>query len=212
MAKYPVFLELDNRRVVVVGGGKVAMRKVQSLLAAGARVVVVGKKIDETLLELCQKNNAELIESKYLKEYLAGAVIVIAATNNSELNKQIYKDCQKLEILCNVVDEPELCDFFVPAIVQRGDLKIAIGTEGYCPAYAGHLRKKLEKIFTEDHGRFLNELEAIRNQIINSMAQSLDRKTLLGKLVDEESFEYFVENGPDAWHQRAQKMIDEYQG
>ena len=212
MAKYPVFLELGSRRVVVVGGGKVAMRKVQSLLAAGARVVVVGKKVDETLLELCQKNNAELIESKYLKEYLAGAVIVIAATNNSELNKQIYKDCQKLEILCNTVDEPELCDFFVPAIVQRGCLQIAIGTQGCCPAYAGHLRKKLEEIFTEDHGRFLSELSTIRSQIINSIAQSLDRKTLLGQLVDEVSFEYFVENGPQAWRQRSQKMIEKYQG
>ncbi|MFC1677453.1 bifunctional precorrin-2 dehydrogenase/sirohydrochlorin ferrochelatase [Planctomycetota bacterium] len=212
MAKYPVFLELDSRRAVVVGGGKVAMRKVQSLLAAGARVVVVGKKIDETLVELCQKNNAELIKSKYLKEYLAGAVIVIAATNNSELNKQIYKDCQTLEILCNAVDEPELCDFFVPAIVQRGDLQIAIGTQGCCPAYAGHLRKKLEKVITEDHGRFLNELGTLREKIIHSLPESINRKALLGHLVDEESFKYFIENGPDAWRQRSQKMIDEYQG
>ena len=126
-------------------------------------------------------------------------MLVIAATNDHELNKQIYKDCQELEILCNVVDQPELCDFYVPAVVRRGDLQIAIGTEGDCPAYAGHIRKKLEQTFTDKHGEFLAELEAIRDHIIKDVPNEADRKIILGKLVDDESFEYFVKNGSDAW-------------
>ncbi|MFQ6035533.1 MAG: bifunctional precorrin-2 dehydrogenase/sirohydrochlorin ferrochelatase [Sedimentisphaerales bacterium] len=207
MAKYPIFLELTGRRVVLIGAGVVAVRKARSLLAAGARLVVVAERIDDVLTNLCTGTGAELIRSKYSKDYLAGAVLVIAATNNHQLNKRIYEDCQKLEILCNVVDQPELCDFYVPAVVRRGDLQIAIGTEGYCPAYAGHLRKKLEQTFTDKHGDFLAELERFRQRIIKNVPDPADRKALLGELVDDESFEYFVENGSAAWRDRAENTI-----
>lgn len=208
MAKYPIFLELGSRRVVVIGGGAVAVRKVQALLNAGARVVMVAERIDDILTALCQGMDAKLIKSKYSKNYLAGALLAIAATNNNDLNKQIYKDCQELEVLCNVVDVPELCDFFVPAVVKRGDLQIAIGTEGRCPAYAGHTRKKLEAIFTEQHGEFLAELEKLRKKVINEVSDPADRKIVLGQLADDESFEYFAENGPAQWQAFAAKMID----
>ncbi len=207
MAKYPIFLELSNRRVVVIGGGTVAVRKAQSLLAAKARLVVVAEHIDKMMAALCKSKNAELIKSKYSKEYLAEAVLAIAATNNNRLNKQIYKDCQELEVLCNIVDEPEFCDFYVPAVARRGDLQIAIGTEGYCPAYAGHIRKKLEKIFTEEHGRFLTELQTIRQKIIEEIPEPAERKAVLGLLVDDESFEYFIRNGPEQWREHSEEII-----
>ena len=207
MGKYPIFLELSGRRVVLIGGGAVAARKAQVLLAAGARLVVVAERIDEMLTVLCRDKTAELIKSKYAKSYLAEAVLVMAATNNNQLNKRIYKDCQELEILCNVVDVPELCDFFVPAVVKRGSLQIAVSTDGYCPAYAGHLRKKLERVFTEKHGEFLAELEAMRKQIIREVSDPADRKSLLGRLVEEKSFEYFVENGSSKWRTFADEVI-----
>jgi precorrin-2 dehydrogenase/sirohydrochlorin ferrochelatase len=209
MAKYPIFLELSGRRAVVIGGGAVAVRKAQALLVAGARLVVVAERVDDMLTALCARHDAKLVRSKYSKNYLAGAVLVIAATNNRKVNMQIYKDCQELEILCNVVDDPEFCDFFVPAVVKRGDLQIAISTEGYCPAYAGHLRKKLEKAFTEKHGEFLIELESLRKRIIKDISNPSDRKALLGKLVDDKSFEYFVENGPTEWCAYADRLISE---
>ena len=210
MAKYPIFLELGGRRAVVIGAGAVALRKAQALLAAGARLVVVAEHIDDMLTIQNQGTNAKLIKSRYSKEYLTGAVLAIAATNNRQLNKRIYKDCQELEILCNVVDEPELCDFFVPAVVKRGDLQIAVGTEGHCPAYAGHIRKKLEQTFTDKHGEFVAELEMFRKRIIKDVPDPADRKTLLGQLVDDKSFEYFVENGTAAWRDRAEKIIKEH--
>ena len=207
MAKYPIFLELSARRVVVIGAGAVAARKAKSLLDAGARLVVVADKIDDVLTSLCQATNAELIKSKYAKDYLTGAVLAIAATNDSQLNRRIYKDCQELEILCNVVDEPQLCDFFVPAVVKRGDLQIAVCTEGHSPAYAGHIRKKLEQTFTDKHGEFLAELKTLRERIIEDVADPTDRKALLGQLVDDKSFEYFVQNGPAQWRLFADRLI-----
>jgi precorrin-2 dehydrogenase/sirohydrochlorin ferrochelatase len=207
MAKYPIFLELGNRRVVLIGGGTVATRKAESLLKAGARLVVVAERVDETLRALCVAHKVELIEGKYSKAHLAGATLAIAATDNEKLNTQIYKDCQELEILCNVVDSPGLCDFYVPAVVQRGDLQIAVGTDGKSPAFAGHIRKKLEQIFTEKHGEFLAELEAVRTRIIEKLKDPAERKAVLGKLADDESFEYFAAKGPAEWRNMAEKSI-----
>lgn len=209
MAKYPIFLELGGRRVVVVGGGAVAVRKAQVLLAAEARLVVIAERISDMMAALCRGTDAELVRARYSKSFLTGAVLAIAATNKTELNKQIYKDCQELEILCNVVDEPELCDFFVPAVVKRGDLQIAIGTEGHYPAYAGHIRKKLEQTFTMEHGEFLAELEVFRKWIMKDVSDPADRKTILGQLADDKSFEYFIANGPAEWRKWAQKIIEQ---
>ena len=207
MAKYPIFLDLNGRRVVIIGGGSVATRKAEMILGTGARLVVVAPRLDDTLRKVCAGTSAELIESKYSKDYIGGATLVIAATNDEALNKQIYKDCQQLEILCNVVDSPALCDFYVPAVVQRGDLQIAIGTDGKSPAYAGHLRKKLENIFTEKHGEFLAQLDAIRGFIIEKSADAAERKAILGQLAGDDSFEYFLQNGAEQWRKRAEEQI-----
>jgi precorrin-2 dehydrogenase/sirohydrochlorin ferrochelatase len=188
----------------------VAARKVSALLRTGARIVVVSKKTDEALLNICKSSNVVLVRSSYSKDYLCGAVLVIAATDDTRVNNQIYKDCQKLEILCNVVDQPQLCDFFVPAVVKRGDLQISISTDGNCPAYSGHVRKKLEEIFTEEHGEFVNELEKVRKRIINEVPKASSRNAILGELVADKSFEYFKQNGQTEWHSQAEKIINKH--
>jgi len=209
MAKYPIFLELAGRRVVVIGAGAVALKMAQTLLSAKARLVVVSKNIDDMLTTLRHNTNVELVKSKYSKDYLAGAVLAIAATANPQLNRQIYKDCQQLEILCNVVDEPDLCDFITPAVIKRGSLQIAIGTEGHCPAYTGHLRKKLKQLFTDEHGKFLEELKRLRKRVVEDVTDAADRKAVLGKLVDDKSFDFFIKNGPAQWQKYTDKLISE---
>jgi len=211
MAKYPIYLELAGRRVVVVGAGAVAARKAQTLSEVGARIVVIAKDASQAFEKTCSKLNIELVISSYSKDYLAEAVLAIAATNDLNLNRRIYKDCQELEVLCNVVDQPELCDFFVPAVVKRGPLQIAVGTDGNCPAYAGHLRKKLEDQFTEDHGRFITELESIRKRIIAEIPDGAKRKAILGQLAGDKSLEYFLANGCAKWQAYAQQIIAESQ-
>ncbi|MHC4221665.1 MAG: precorrin-2 dehydrogenase/sirohydrochlorin ferrochelatase family protein [Planctomycetota bacterium] len=207
MAKYPVFLNLEDRSVIVIGGGGVALRKVQTLLPTGAKLLVVAKRVEDELTALCQNQGAKLINSEYCKDHLAGAVLAIAATNDNELNKQIYADCHESGVLCNVVDVPELCDFYVPAIVKRGDLQIAISTNGRCPAYAALLRKKLEKDFTDKHGQFLIELDTLRKYIIANVTDIDQRKTLLQELAQDSSFEYFTQNGSAKWRTFAEEII-----
>lgn len=203
MIKYPIFVNLEGRRVVVIGGGDVAHRKIEVLSGAGAKVLVVAKSI---IKEICEGPEVKLIEGEYKSEYLDAAVLVIAATSDNVLNRKVYDDCRKRGILCNVVDVPELCDFFVPAVVRRGDLQIAVGTEGHCPAYAAHIRRKLEAIFTAQHGEFLVELGAMRKKV-SEMVNADNRKTVLMKIADDESFEYFEAKGAEKWQQYAQKII-----
>ena len=211
MAKYPIFLELKGRRVVLIGAGTVAFRKATTLLEAGARVVIVAEHADPAVELLCQKNTqAELVKSSYAKEYLNGATLVIAATNNRQLNKQIYHDCQNCGALCNVADNPELCDFFAPAVLHRGDLQIAISTEGACPAYAGHIRKKLEDMFTDTHAKFLSELGCLRAKVISEIPGADERKAVMGKLTDDASLEIFIASGADKWRQYADELISQY--
>ena len=209
MAKYPIYLEMGGRRAVVIGAGGVAARKVQSLQEAGARVTVVAKQVQPNLEDAFHLPHVELILSPYSKEFLVGATLAIAATNDDVLNRQIFEDCQELEVLCNVVDQPELCDFYMPAVVKRGDLQIAVGTDGNCPAYAGHLRKKLEELFTETHGQFVDAMEQTRKQVIRSIEDPDQRKAILGRLVSDESFEYFVRHGSAQWQKYSMDLIAE---
>ncbi|MBN1123897.1 MAG: bifunctional precorrin-2 dehydrogenase/sirohydrochlorin ferrochelatase [Sedimentisphaerales bacterium] len=208
MHRYPIYLNLAGKRTIVIGAGTVGARKVLSLADAGARVVVVALHFDSVFAESCNLPNVELIESAYSKDYLASALLCIAATNDPTLNQRIYRDCQELEVLCNVVDVPELCDFYVPAVVQRGPLQIAVSTDGHCPAYAGHVRRKLETLFTETHGRFVEALEQMRREIIQSVDNPNHRKALLGELVKDESLNRFLKEGPDAWFQYAESLIE----
>lgn len=210
MAKYPIYLEMSGRRAVVIGAGAVAARKVQALQEAGARVTVVAEHVQRTLEEAFCLPHVELVISPYQKEYLVGATLAIAATNDETLNRQVFTDCQELEVLCNVVDQPELCDFYVPAVVKRGDLQISISTDGHCPAYAGHLRRKLEEMFTDTHGHFVEELEQTRQRVIVAIDNPDQRKAVLGKLASDESFDYFVQHGVSDWHEHSKSLIADY--
>jgi precorrin-2 dehydrogenase/sirohydrochlorin ferrochelatase len=211
MSKYPIYLELSGRKTVVIGAGSVALRKVQALAEAGGRVIVVAEHIPANLKDEFLLTHAEIIVSSYSKNYLVGATLCIAATNDMAVNQQVYNDCQELEVLCNVVDQPQLCDFFVPAIVKRGSLQIAVSTEGCCPSYAGHVRNKLEAMFTDTHGQFVEELEKVRKRIILEIHNSDQRKAIMGELASDESFDYFASQGTEKWHEHCRGRIHDSQ-
>ncbi|MHC4552113.1 MAG: precorrin-2 dehydrogenase/sirohydrochlorin ferrochelatase family protein [Planctomycetota bacterium] len=207
MAKFPIYLEMSNRRAVVIGAGAVAARKVKVLHEAGARVTVIAEHVKPSLEEAFQLPDVELVLCAYHKNYLVGATLVFAATNDDVLNRQVYHDCQELEILCNAVDQPHLCDFYTPAIVKRGDLQIAIGTDGNCPAYSGHIRRKLEDVFTELHGEFVDHLEKKRQHVLQAISDANQRKVILGQLASDESFEIFRQEGSGPWSEYAHQLI-----
>jgi precorrin-2 dehydrogenase/sirohydrochlorin ferrochelatase len=210
MAKYPINLDLTGRKALVIGAGSVAKRKVSSLVEAGADVTVVAKRVDQAFTDHCKGLDFKLVEGAYSADYLTDVVIAIAATNDSDLNKRIYADCREHKVICNVVDVPELCDFYVPAVVKRGSLQIAIGTDGASPAYSAHVRRKLQEMFTEEHGRFVDELKVARQKVI-AACKPTDRKPILDKLAGDESFAYFQQNGCEKFQRYAEETIASYQ-
>jgi precorrin-2 dehydrogenase/sirohydrochlorin ferrochelatase len=209
MAKYPINLDLAGKPVTVIGAGSVGARKICALCDAGAKVTVVSKNFASDFDNICQGLDIEVIKGIYKIEHIKDAVLAIAATDDRALNEEIYYDCQKAKVICNIVDVPDLCDFYVPAIVKRGDLQIAIGTDGKCPAYSGRIRRMLEEIFTEDHGKFLDELGAARVKTIANTPPPI-RMPILKKLSDDESYEFFLENGSEAWQKRADEIISSW--
>jgi precorrin-2 dehydrogenase/sirohydrochlorin ferrochelatase len=166
MHAYPLFLDIRDRRCLVVGGGGVGARKAKGLLASGARVKVVGPRIAPALEALLPNERLRLERRAYRSEDMAGAFLVFSATDDAALNRRIQRDAAAHQVLCNVADQPELCDFILPAVVRRGDLALAITTAGKSPALAKRLRRQLEDQFGPEYERLTRLLGAIRGRLL----------------------------------------------
>ena len=152
MKSYPVnLIGLENRRCVVVGGGAVAARKAAGLVAAGARPVVVSPSLHRELAALHRAGHIEHLERQFQEEDLRDAFLVIAASDDTVLNRRIWKLAQARGILVNVVDAPAMCNFFAPAVVRRGDFTVSIATGGAAPALAAQVRKELAAQFGDEY-------------------------------------------------------------
>jgi len=142
---YPIFLNLQGKKCVVVGGGHVALRKVEMLLESGADVTVVSPTLDPGLAQLAKRKTIHPIQRNYKSGDLKGAAIVIAATDIKKTNRKVAEEAKKVKALVNVVDDPEPSDFIVPSFFRKGDLTVAVSTGGQSPALARKVRTKLEE-------------------------------------------------------------------
>jgi len=149
---YPIFLKASQLNILIVGGGKVALEKLSFLLKSSpnANVLIISKEFKEDLFSLIKKHNISFVKAAYNKSALKNKQIIIAATNNIEVNKQIYNDAKTENILINVADTPELCDFYFGGIVTKGPIKIAISTNGASPTLAKRLRQFFEEILPDE--------------------------------------------------------------
>ena len=164
---FPLLLNIRDYSCLVVGGGKVALTKVTSLLNFQVKVTVLAPKISESLLELQRKRKIKVIKKVYSKEHLNNFKIVFCATDNPKINKMVRKDCTEKNILLNVADIPELCDFILPAIVKRGDLTISVSSQGVAPFYAAELRKRLDHIFPSYYENVIDLAGAFRRHVLS---------------------------------------------
>ena len=193
MAKYyPIFLNIQDKKCVVVGAGNVAWRKVCSLKEAGAKVTVVSP---EFCPELEEETGIERIKQKYDAGFLKGAVLVVASTDDGEVNKKIYYDATERGILVNVVDRPEYCSFIVPSSVVRGDLCISISTGGASPALARNIRECLEKQFGDEYNEFTKLLSETRRKILSEIKDESIRRDILQRIAGLDMLKIVKENG-----------------
>jgi precorrin-2 dehydrogenase len=186
---FPMFMKLDGRQCLVVGAGKVGEPKIEGLLETGARIRVVALEATPLVREWARLERIELSLRGFASADLQGAFLAVVATSSRSLNERIYRDAQQRGVLCNVVDVPDLCDFFYPAVVRRGDLQIAVSTAGQSPSLAQKIRQQLEKQFGPGYTSWIAELGATRKLIL---ASDLDRERkldLLHSLASREAVE-----------------------
>ena len=164
---YPIFLKTKNLEILVVGGGNVAEEKLTFLLKSSpdANVTMVSPFFRENTIALAATGNVTMVTKKYRKKYLKGKHMVIATTDNVPVNVQVYKDCRKRNILVNVADNPPYCDFYMGGIVTKGNVKLAISTNGLSPTTAKRLRQFFEEVIPEDVNEFINNLNTYRKTI-----------------------------------------------
>jgi len=194
---FPMFVKLAGKQVLVVGAGKVGEPKIGGLIGTGASIHVVAIEASAQVREWARGGKIELELRPFVASDLDGKFLAVIATASNELNRRIYRESELRGVLCNVVDVPEYCDFFYPAVVRRGDLQIAISTAGQSPSLAQKLRQQLERQFGDGYAAWVEQLGETRRLIL---ASDLDKQTkwdLLHSLASREAFEAAVAKIPE---------------
>jgi precorrin-2 dehydrogenase / sirohydrochlorin ferrochelatase len=180
---YPLFLNIADRRCIVVGGGDVAERKVGRLLEFGASVVVVGKALTPAIESMKKEGRINHIDADYDKAVIDGAFLVIGATDRDDVNAEISRDGREMGILVNIVDDPDKCDFVLPSLLKQGDLLIAISTGGKSPALAKKLREDMEQLFGTEYETLLDVMGQLREKLVVKGHPSHENRRLFESVV-----------------------------
>ena len=183
MKYYPVCLNINGRNCLVVGGGSVGTRKVETLLRCGARVTVISQSFTPVLRALSESNQVTLREKAYDASDLTSMFLVFGATDNRILNDAIRRDAERLNALFNSADDPESSCFVLPAVVERGDLTIAVSTAGNSPAFARKIKKDLDGQFGPEYAEFLRIMGAIRKKLLAETHDPKSHKDLFERLI-----------------------------
>jgi precorrin-2 dehydrogenase/sirohydrochlorin ferrochelatase len=184
MKTYPIFAIIEARPCLVVGGGAVGERKVQDLLLAGAQVTVLSRELTPALQELAEAGQIRYLKEDFTPDHLKGMVLVLAATDDRQVNARVSAAAQAQGIWVNVADDPEFCTFIVPAQVKRGDLTLAISTGGASPALARKLRRELQQQFGPEYRPYLALLQGLRDRLLSSRRGRPENAELFHRLVD----------------------------
>ncbi len=173
---YPIFLKVSNLNVLIVGGGNVGLEKLTFLLKSSpnAQVQMVAPEFMPDTLELAEKYNVEITKDVYAEKFLEGKHLVVACTDNPEVNEQIYHDCRRLSKLVNVADNPPFCDFYMGGIVTKGNVKVAISTNGKSPTMAKRLRQFFEDVIPENIDDLVNNLNKYRKTLKGDFEQKVE--------------------------------------
>lgn len=193
---YPMMMKLWGRPCVVIGGGKVAERKVASLLEAGGEVTLISSVLTPRLSSLVKAELIRQIPRQYRKGDLAGAFLCVVATNDRTLQKQVAQDAREEGVLANIVDSEESCDFLVPSYFRRGDLVVSISTGGKSPALAKRIRRDLEERFGWEYEALLKVLSSLRPRIVEEVKDPARRRSILEKVADPELLDLVRETDP----------------
>ena len=193
MSYYPIMIQLEGMKVVVVGGGLVAQRKIDTLLANHADVYVVSRDLTPKLNKYLEEQRIKLSGREFKKSHLDGAFVVIAATDDPFLNRQVSEKASARGLLINAVDQPADCNFIVPSILRRGDLLVAVSTSGKSPAFAKKVREELERQFGDEYGSFLTLMGCLREEILEKNLSQNENKRIFHQLINSRILDEMAE-------------------
>jgi precorrin-2 dehydrogenase/sirohydrochlorin ferrochelatase len=207
MRYYPVNLDIRSRPCLVVGGGRVGARKVKTLIQCGAVVTVVSPETAPSVHQLAADKAIVLKQRPYRSSDGDGMFLVIGATDDETLNRQINADAEHRHQLCNIADRPEICNFILPAIVRRGDFVMAVSTAGKSPAFAKHIRKRLEDQFGPEYGELLDLMGAIRTRLLAEAHEPEAHKPLFEQLIEENLLDLVKEKNTEHIDRLLEKVL-----
>jgi len=193
MSFYPMFANLTEKPCLVVGAGKVAERKIASLLSSGARVTVVSPTCTSGIQKWSDEGRLTLHLRSFSPEDVREMTIIIAATDAAAVNLAVHEACLPHQWL-NIVDRPDLCSFFVPAVVERGDLQVAISTGGANPGLAKKMRRQLEQWIGPEYESYTLFLREMRQQVLSLGLGEDEKRIIMGELLDDRFFQW-TQNG-----------------
>ena len=183
---FPIFVKAEKLRILIVGGGYVGLEKATALLtnSPNTHTTLVAPEIRDEIREMARQHpNLYLVEAPYRIDFLTDKDLVIAGTNDKAVNQQVQVDCKARHILVNVADTPDLCDFYLSSVVKKGDLKIAVSTNGKSPTFAKRFREVLEEILPDSLPETLDNLMAIRNQLKGDFVQKMEKLNEITKVL-----------------------------
>ena len=197
MRPYPIMMNLEGKQIIVVGGGRVALRKINGLRESGACITVISPKLENELKKLAENGNISWIEEEFdesLLDLSPEAVLVFGTTDQREVNLRIQTASTKRKIPCNIADVPDLCTFIVPAVITQGDLIISVSTGGSSPALARRIREDLEKVFGPEYAVMTRLMGGLRKQILSTGSSSDENRKLFLEIVDSEMLDALRQN------------------
>jgi len=183
---FPSYLNLDNKKILLIGGGNIALEKLEKLIDFTKNITVITKKTSPDFISFTQKHNINIEQKSYKHGDIDGFDIVVVATDTPTLHKQIYEESRRSRVLVNSVDNTAYCDFIFPSYIKKGDLTISISTSGASPAMAKRVRMYIEKLIPSNIGEFLKEMRGLRK----SMPKGKERM----RFFEEKSDRYMEEN------------------
>jgi len=195
---FPIFLKLDGKRCLVVGGTALLEAKVQSLLSRGAEVKLVADYVTDEIRRLAEEGRIRWEKRSFRTTDLDRMTLVVAADRDQAVNRSVFAESEARNLPCNVVDQPALCNFYYPAVVERGQLQIAISTGGLSPSLASRIRAELEQQFGPEYGEWVDALGRARERILTSLTPSERRTRILKRIASKHALEQFRRNRQSA--------------
>jgi precorrin-2 dehydrogenase / sirohydrochlorin ferrochelatase len=209
MRYYPIYLDLKGRDVLVVGGGAVAEGKALQLLEAGARVTVVSPQLTEALRAAADRREIIHLDGSFAEGDLNGAFLAIGATDDRKVNEKVARAARERGTLCNVVDQPDLCDFITPALVTRGELQISVSTGGGSPTLTQRVKREIAAMVGEEYGVLLELAAEMRAEAKDRIADFERRKEVLRAFVESDALDLIRAGRRDEARALARRFLQE---